>query len=403
MPPIRRTRALRDDDELEETLSSKRRVYSSRNRTSTQAYFQHEAARINQSLQIGQQYGMVALPNQATGPQLNPSYQVNADPYPALPDDLPPSSHVPTSHARYHRLRWYAEAQERRMAEWAKIENEAAATFLWCQLQTRNWTTNTHPSTTVPFTCVFPPSHVTKRAVDLIDISNAIRLMYHGYIASSVKIPRTGFSIPLIQLHHHIWQASTISALAFTKALTSFLDGRHKQPLLGQGTRKSCQLRVPFTHSTNLYFCILILKDTLYQDGLNFTTDQRWSEKCPRCFGPREQEVKLDPHEPDFILAMDGKYQQRHYAHASKDSPTDCQYPPLFLPPCQIKPHVLAVEATEANVADVEDPCAESHKVADDERDGTTWEKCDDSGLFATACRHNVPLLYANVYKSGEK
>jgi hypothetical protein len=172
MPPIRRTRALRDDDELEETLSSRRRVYSSRNRTSTQVYFQHEAARINQSLQIGQQYGMVALPNQATGPQLNPSYQVNADPYPALPDDLPPSSHVPTSHARYHRLRWYAEARERRMAEWAKIENEAAATFLWCQLQTRNWTTNTHPSTTVPFTCVCPPSHVTKRAVDLIDISS---------------------------------------------------------------------------------------------------------------------------------------------------------------------------------------------------------------------------------------
>jgi hypothetical protein len=53
-------------------------------------------------------------------------------------------------------------------------------------------------------------------------------------------------------------------------------------------------------------------------------------------------------------MAMDGNYQQRHYAHASKDSPTDSQYPPSFLPPGKINPHMLAVEATEGNVAEVE-------------------------------------------------
>jgi hypothetical protein len=50
-----------------------------------------------------------------------------------------------------------------------------------------------------------------------------------------------------------------------------------------------------------------------------------------------------------------------------------------------------------------QEPCAESHKAADNSRDATTWEKCDDSGLFASACRHNVPLVYTNIYKTGEK
>ena len=178
--------------------------------------------------------------------------------------------------------------------------------------------------------------------------------MYHGYIASSAKVPRTAFLIPLIQLHHQIWQASTVLASGFTKALMRFLDGRHKQPLLGPGSQKSRQLQIPFTHSIDLYSRILLLKDTLYQEGLGLTANQVWSEKCPRCFGPREHEQKADPHEPDFILAMDGNYQQRHYAYASKDLPTDSQYPPSFLPPGKINTHMLAVEATKGNVADVQ-------------------------------------------------
>lgn len=88
---------------------------------------------------------------------------------------------------------------------------------------------------------------------------------------------------------------------------------------------------------------------------------------------------------------------------ASKDSPPEDKYPSYFLAPSEILPHASAVESTKSRVHGLEDPCAESHKVANDERHGTTWERCDDSGLFGGACRHDVPLLYANVYKSGEK
>ncbi|PLW23183.1 hypothetical protein PCASD_14819 [Puccinia coronata f. sp. avenae] len=100
---------------------------------------------------------------------------------------------------------------------------------------------------------------------------------------------------------------------------------------------------------------------------------------------------------------MDGNFQQRHYAHASKDNPSDQQYPPIFLSPSLVNTKAAEVEATDANVDGITEPCAESHKAADDSRDATTWEKCDDSGLFASACRHDVPLVYTNIYKTGEK
>ncbi|PLW34088.1 hypothetical protein PCASD_13099 [Puccinia coronata f. sp. avenae] len=114
-------------------------------------------------------------------------------------------------------------------------------------------------------------------------------------------------------------------------------------------------------------------------------------------------EQKANPCEPDFIVAMDGNFQQSHYAHASKDNPSDQQYPPIFLSPSLVNTKAAEVEATDANVDGITEPCAESHKAADNSRDATTWEKCDDSGLFASACRHDVPLVYTNIYKTGEK
>jgi hypothetical protein len=47
---------------------------------------------------------------------------------------------------------------------------------------------------------------------------------------------------------------------------------------------------------------------------------------------------------------MDGNFQQRHYVHASKDTPSEDQYPPVFLPPSLVNTTAAEVEATEANV-----------------------------------------------------
>ncbi|OAV93626.1 hypothetical protein PTTG_27282 [Puccinia triticina 1-1 BBBD Race 1] len=171
--------------------------------------------------------------------------------------------------------------------------------------------------------------------------------------------------------------------------------GKHQRYRLDHLSKRSQPFWIPDTNNQS--------KDQLLEQGLDYSTNQKWANQCPRCSGPNENEQKANPQEPDFILAMDGNYQQRHYAHASKDSPFNNQYPPIFLQPSKISSSTTLCEETEVHVAGIDDPCAQSHKVANDTRDATKWEKCDDSGIFGSACRHDVPLLYANIYKTGEK
>ncbi|EGG10072.1 uncharacterized protein MELLADRAFT_94412 [Melampsora larici-populina 98AG31] len=42
-------------------------------------------------------------------------------------------------------------------------------------------------------------------------------------------------------------------------------------------------------------------------------------------------------------------------------------------------------------------------ETANDVRNSTSWDRCDDTGLFACACCHNVPLQFVNIFRSGEK
>ncbi|PLW52436.1 hypothetical protein PCASD_00086 [Puccinia coronata f. sp. avenae] len=292
------------------------------------------------------------------------------------PDINHHSYHPAINHARYHWLQRYALIRQKRSDEWKLLVNQATATYLYCQQITQNWTNLNTPTQSVPYSSGCPPSAISHRPVDLIDISNryhsfkipfcectphVIRLLHYGFISSLAKLPRTAFSIPLIQLHYELWQAAGISTYGFLKGLNSFLESRHKDLLLAQGSTKRRQLQVPFSHSTDLYFQITLKKDKLLTEGLQYSTDQ------------------------------------------NKDNPSEDQYPPVFLPPSLVNTMAAEVEATEANVGQIEAPCAESHKTADESRDATTWEKCDDSGLFASACCHDVPLVYTNIYKTGEK
>ncbi|KNZ49183.1 uncharacterized protein VP01_5160g1 [Puccinia sorghi] len=41
--------------------------------------------------------------------------------------------------------------------------------------------------------------------------------------------------------------------------------------------------------------------------------------------------------------------------------------------------------------------------TANDTHNYSTWEKCDDNSLFESACRHDTPLMFANIHKTGEK
>ncbi|PLW38284.1 hypothetical protein PCASD_09005 [Puccinia coronata f. sp. avenae] len=102
-------------------------------------------------------------------------------------------------------------------------------------------------------------------------------------------------------------------------------------------------------------------------------------------------------------MALDGNFQQRHYAYASKDNPPEDRYPQAFIPPSKIAADAVTFTATDSAAQGIDPPCSDSHKAANDTRNETTWEKCDDNGLFASACRHDIPLSFINIHKTGEK
>ncbi|OAV98720.1 hypothetical protein PTTG_25626 [Puccinia triticina 1-1 BBBD Race 1] len=241
-------------------------------------------------------------------------------------------------------------------------------------------------------------------ALTLLCTPDVIRLIHYGYLASSPDCPQTAFSIRLLQFHYHLFRSAVVSNSAFVKALCNFLDSRSQRPSYSRGGKyRKRVLWVPFSYSVDLYACIQVNCCTFFREGLQLTPTEQWASKCPRCFGPRENEVKAHQDEPTIIVALDGNFQQRHYAYASKDDPLETQYPKSFIPPSKISPDATEFAATEASAVGIDPPCSDSHKAANDTRGETSWEKCDDNGLFASTCCHNIPLMFVNIYKTGKK
>ena len=55
------------------------------------------------------------------------------------------------------------------------------------------------------------------------------------------------------------------------------------------------------------------------------------------------------------------------------------------------------------NICFTQDPCTQMHTAANDQRSGSTWRACDDTGLLAMVCRHDHTLAFVNIVQSGEK
>ncbi|KAA1083290.1 hypothetical protein PGT21_013823 [Puccinia graminis f. sp. tritici] len=306
------------------------------------------------------------------------------------------------AHAAYHRARRYAEARERLSQRWTELEEQATTAFLLCQKLTKNWQVHVNPKNSyfnlLGGTCTCDPTHVVYRNMDLFDflhqesavrvpfchcIPDVVRLIHYGYIASSPDVPRTAFSIRLLEFHDCIWKTAVVSTTSFVQALIStYLARQNAVPIYARGSNyRKRNLRVPFSHSKDLYSRIQVLKKQIFVEGLQLSQTEQWANQCPRCFGPIKHENKSDPNEPTVIIALDGNFQQRHYAYASKDNPSENNYPPQFLQPSNITSIANSFEATEASAVGIDPPCADSHKAANDTRGASTWEKCDDNGL----------------------
>ncbi|EGG03473.1 uncharacterized protein MELLADRAFT_109335 [Melampsora larici-populina 98AG31] len=229
---------------------------------------------------------------------------------------------------RYYQRRYrnYLDKRQDCFREWGKLENQMTSTCIYCQHVTKNWTSQDSHIGTKPPGCNCTPAQQNLRNVDLIDSlgfhsnhpitfcschPDVIQLLYHGYIASSPSKPRTAFSIRLLQFYYAMWQAAGLSKGGFIEGLLTFISTRSRTKLV----------------------------------GMLHTTEDLWAAKCPRCFGPAENEDRTDQ-ELYSIFCMDGNFQQRHNTQSSKDVPTDDQYPSVFVKPSEVDQSKSFVEST---------------------------------------------------------
>lgn len=83
------------------------------------------------------------------------------------------------------------------------------------------------------------------------------------------------------------------------------------------------------------YRLILKARNDLESRCLALTKLQQLATICPRCFGPGEPS-KI-PGEPDYIVCLDGNFQHKRHAAASREiEEIGIDYPPLFLTPEEV-------------------------------------------------------------------
>ncbi|EGG12645.1 uncharacterized protein MELLADRAFT_86843 [Melampsora larici-populina 98AG31] len=332
----------------------------------------------------------------------------------------PPHSPIidPDCNNFYRRHRGLLAIQQRSKLSnaWKSLLPQLTVIYLERQHHTLNWSTHTsylnyHPKcscmifTTREFDLVGLAGRMRKQVVRVCScMSLPMRLMHYGYLAGSPNLPTVAFSIPVVQLFHELWKKTTLSLSGFLEGYMVFLDSRSEKYLHTRNSNYTNQnLRRQFTQAVDVYRSILKQQKMVYQHALNLSSSQKLADQCPRCFGPACGEVKTSPKELDFILAMDGNFQHRHHLKASTDQPAEEDYPSLFITPLHISIHERKVEDTASQAKGLKTACSESHTAADDVRNSSSWEQCDDTGVFGSTCRHDVPLRFVNIYKSGEK
>ncbi|PLW39434.1 hypothetical protein PCASD_07986 [Puccinia coronata f. sp. avenae] len=283
--------------------------------------------------------------------------------------------------------------------------------------RTNNWTDNNWYEDFS--TCRCGPLEMRKRMVDLIDINgqqrteftfcscnkDTSRLLCCGFLPASPITPQTAFSLPLLIFHNHLWNNCHVSALPFTVALNEWLEPR-SQRLYAQKKRYARDLRKPFSAAVDLYRKLENMTNKLVMKALRLSPQEiQAAQTCPACFGPRPPNIERYPIETrdKLIICLDGNFQHRHHAKASRNY-QPLEIPRIFVPQRHFDDMRSLIRAKEIELAPPAkaDRCTDAHKAADDKKNESTWQGCDDTGLMGCCCRHDAAVYMGNIYRSGE-
>ncbi|PLW17206.1 hypothetical protein PCANC_16245 [Puccinia coronata f. sp. avenae] len=225
---------------------------------------------------------------------------------------------------------------------------------------------------------------------------------WQGYVAGSPVRPQTAFSLPLLIFHNHLWNNCHVGMMPFTLALTEWLEPR-SQRLCAKNQDHARDVRKPFSAAVDIFRQLEEMSNELYYSVMQLDSQQILaSASCPACFGPQPDESHKYPDATRnrLIVCLDGNFQHRHHAKASRDE-VELKTPRIFVPPSDLEETFNQINAHE--VAEEMDRCTESHKAANDKRNQSTWKGCDDTGLMGCCCRHDAAISMLNIHKSGEQ
>ncbi|KDE02265.1 hypothetical protein MVLG_07167 [Microbotryum lychnidis-dioicae p1A1 Lamole] len=143
-------------------------------------------------------------------------------------------------------------------------------------------------------------------------------------------------------------------------------------------------------------FCAIEASEHDVGDFLLGTADAL-ANKCPACFGPKRLNRPHHTLQLDYMIALDGNFQQTRENNATYD--VQGIVPSLFLS----DKAVLDMKALVKNTArPTKKACTESWKAADGGAGRVSSRKID-TGLVAGVCRHDIALKMVNLEKTGEK
>ncbi|KAH9819534.1 hypothetical protein DFH28DRAFT_1093566 [Melampsora americana] len=294
--------------------------------------------------------------------------------------------------------------------QWEDILEPMFKVFMVCKLLTFDWSQSETWNFDTKKTCKCSVAKKRIRNLDFIDIltvdfcacqPDQVCLIQLGYIGGSPTQPEIAFSLRLLRLHDALWRFCSIRTHPFAQALEFF----HREALgfVEDINKKPRRWGRQFSCAVDAYRRLFQVKEDLESRAMNLSKKEKLGTNCPRSFADNAY-TKKDG-EPDYVVCIDGNFQQRRHKSASVEvSEIEIRYPKLFLHPNQVNKWEN-IHSHSSN--DVPDPCTQMHTAANDSRSASTWRACDDTGLLAMlcrhVCRHNHALAFVNIVQSGER
>ncbi|KAI0702856.1 hypothetical protein BC835DRAFT_1263436, partial [Cytidiella melzeri] len=262
---------------------------------------------------------------------------------------------------------------------------------------------------TVNVLCLF--SRETELTVTRLpsSLSPALDLMRHGFLAKTPSRPSVAVSIKTLELLYRLRQRkASYSVEAFTKVLCDYYQmpyRRHLREIIGD--------------TFEVYLRIIRHVDKLVHGTLGWDgPDWRPRNACRACCYVLENEPPL---RFSRLYAMDGNNSLKRMATTADRTAADTRVlddSTYFLSRQFVDqyaneirgspPPAEAVDGIEASAesADLRKKllaqCVDNWKSAAKEESKRMWSIFDESGIFASACRHGLVLWIIDMVKSGE-